>query len=239
MTMILHRPIRDVRELFQFLAHWRDVPAAVPPVVLPAGTPTPLRDLYQRFGSLAAREWWVGPNLCWSVGLFSGQNFLVAPTRLGKDSFAAAGERHWLIVRENQECWFVWVPAGKDEDPLIAYTAAHEEPSASALEMTKIPLSQFLATHVLVETSFASPRLWCIGDRPFRVGEFQLPLVPLMMGSTMGYPPLQYDFLVDPTERVLVMNMPESDFTWVATRDLDIEEIFFDPAICDDCRSGM
>jgi hypothetical protein len=71
------------------------------------------------------------------------------------------------------------------------------------------------------------------------VGEFQLPLVPLMMGSTMGYPPLQYDFLVDPTERVLVMNMPESDFTWVATRDLDIEEIFFDPAICDDCRSGM
>jgi hypothetical protein len=174
MTMILHRPIRDVRELFQFLAHWRDVPAAVPPVVLPAGTPTPLRDLYQRFGSLAAREWWVGPNLCWSVGLFSGQNFLVAPTRLGKDSFAAAGERHWLIVRENQECWFVWVPAGKDEDPLIAYTAAHEEPSASALEMTKIPLSQFLATHVLVETSFASPRLWCIGDRPFRVGEFPI-----------------------------------------------------------------
>jgi hypothetical protein len=107
--------------------------------------------------------------------------------------------------------------------------------------MTSIPLSQFLATHVLVETTFASPRLWCIGDRPFHIGEFRLPLVSLMVGSVMGYPPpLQYDFFIDPSERVLIMNMPESDFTWVATRDLDIAEIFFDTAICDDyCRSGM
>ena len=105
--------------------------------------------------------------------------------------------------------------------------------------MTSIPLSQFLATHVLVETTFASPRLWCIGDRPFRVDEYRLPLVPLMVGSVMGHPPLQYDFFVDPSEQILVMSMPESDFTWVAALALDIEAIFLDPSICSDCRSGM
>jgi hypothetical protein len=239
MTKTLHAPIRDVRGLFEFLAQWRGVPADVSPVDLPAETPTPLRDLYQRFGSLAAEEWWVRPDLCWSEGLFSGQNFLVAATRLGKENFVADGQRYWLVVRENQGCWFAWVPAAKVDDPMIAYTAAHEAPSASGLEITSIPLSQFLATHVLVETTFASPRLWCIGDRPLQIDEFRLPLVSLMV-SVMGYPaPLRYDFFIDPSERVLVMSMPESDFTWVATRDLDIAEIFFDPAICKDCRSGM
>ena len=102
---------------------------------------------------------------------------------------------------ENQHCWFAWVLAGTVDDPTIAYSAAHDEaPSASGLAVTSIPLSQFLATHVLVETTFASPRLWCIGDRPFRVDEYRLPLVPLMVGSVMGHPPLQYDFFVDPSE---------------------------------------
>lgn len=239
MSVTLHPPICDVREIFEFLARWRDVTADVPPVDLPADTPSPLTALYQRFGSLAAKEWWVRPNLCWSEGLFSGQNFLVASTQLGKENFEAGGQSHWLIVRENQHCWFAWVPVGQVNDPPVAYTPAHEAPSASVLKGTSIPLSQFLAVHVLVETTFASPRLWCIGDRPFRGDDFRLRLVPLMIGSPMGLPPLQYDFYIDPTEQFLVMNMPESDFTWVATRGLDIEEVLFDPTISEDRRVEM
>lgn len=65
--------------------------------------------------------------------------------------------------------------------------------------------------------------------------EFQCLLVPLMASSQMGLPPFQYDFSVDPTEQALVMNMPESDFTWAATRGLAIEAILFDAVISEDC----
>jgi hypothetical protein len=235
----LQPPICDVRELFEFLASWRDVPGEIRPVALHPSTPPPLRALYQRFGLLAAKEWWVRPNLCWSEGLFSGQNFLVAPTRLGKEHFEAEGRSHWLVVSENQHCWFAWVPVEQTDDPPITYTPAQETPSASVLESTSTPLSRFLAVHVLVETTLASPRLWCIGARPFRAEDFLLPLLPLLVGSSMGLPPLQYDFYVDPGQRILVMNMPGSDFTWVASRDLAIESILVDPGICEDCRGAM
>jgi hypothetical protein len=235
MSATVNPPICDVRELFEFIARWRDVPSVVPLVDLHPNTPSPLRALYQRFGLLAAKEWWVRPDLCWSKGLFSGQNFLVAPTQLGKELFEAHGQSHWLIVRENQHCWFAWVPIREADDPLVAYTPAHKVPSASVLVKTSVTLSRFLAVHALVETTFASPRLWCISARPFQADDFRLPVVPLMVGSPMGLPPLQYDFYVDPAQRLLVMNMPESDFTWVATCDLDIEAILIKPEICENC----
>jgi hypothetical protein len=117
----LHPPIRDVRALLDFLAHWCNVPADVPPVDVPEETPPPLSELYERFGSLVAKEWWVRSNLCWSQGLFSGQNFLVAPTRLGKESESAFidGKSYWLVARENQHCWFARVLAGTVDDARV------------------------------------------------------------------------------------------------------------------------
>ena len=49
MMRTLHPPIRDVRALLDFLAHWCNVPADVPPVDVPEETPPPLSELYERF----------------------------------------------------------------------------------------------------------------------------------------------------------------------------------------------
>jgi hypothetical protein len=189
MKKTLQPPVRGVQELFDFLAGWYDLSGPLPTVDVPAETPLPLRALYQRFGSTAAEEWWVRPDLCWSKGMFSGQNFLSAPSRLGKESTVEAGQRYWLIVQENQGGWFAWIPVGNINDLMVAYTAAHDRSGAQGFILTSIPLSQFLATHVLVETIFASPRLWCIGARPFHIDEFRLQLLPLLSGSMMGDPP--------------------------------------------------
>jgi hypothetical protein len=210
----------DVREMFDFLARWHDVSAQVPLVETPAETPAPLRDLYRRFGVRA------GPDL------FSGQNTLVDPLRLGAHQLVIGDRRYWMIVQENQNCWFAWTPVGRGDDPTIAYTDTRDDRIGSTLTTTSIPLSRFLATHVLVEATLGSQRLWYVGHRPFRADEFRLPLLPLALNLAMGFPPsLIYEFYVDPLEQALVMNMPESEFIYIATRGLDIGAVVVDPAL--------
>ena len=60
MMRSLHPPIRDVRALLDFLAHWCNVPADVPPVDVPEETPPPLSELYERFW-FASCQGVVGP----------------------------------------------------------------------------------------------------------------------------------------------------------------------------------
>jgi hypothetical protein len=236
----LRPPINDVRELFDFLAAWHDVPVDVSPVTVPFETPSPLSELYGRFGLLAGSESWVRPDLCWSDGLFSCQNFIVAATQLGKEEFVAptglfADKRHWLVLRENQHCWFAYVPIGCGDDPPVVYTEVDDTGQPKGAGLASGPLSAFLATHVLIETVFTAPRLWFIGDHLFCGEDSILPLVPLLIGARLGYPELQYDFYVDPSERVLIMNMPESGSTWVASREVEVEEIVVDRIDCVDC----